>query len=279
MPIKKLLKESQIDPSDTVEFYHVSNDVHFMKDFLDNGAKAIGKGVGGQKTGFYVFPTRKQAEKHVVFKDKIRMSNGNTMGGNFSKDGGLLVGVRIPKQLLRCPDWQIDYENAKCLAPLFEKYRDKIEELKNIPVQTKLGIQNYSMRKRLPDPLDPSRFYKPSRFRYIYGKTEIRESFGLDDEGAEKSGLIQAICDNLCRDHADFRNEYNQLLKEVAQSGKGTLKYTGEKTLPISHLSLIQGDQKGNFEETVLYTDQKPKEKQVCPFVTAGLKIKASQKQ
>ena len=34
------------------EFFHASRDPNFLYSFLKEGAKAIGKGVGGQKKGF-----------------------------------------------------------------------------------------------------------------------------------------------------------------------------------------------------------------------------------
>lgn len=275
MPIKKLLKESKIDPSDTVEFYHISDDVHFMKDFLDNGAKAIGKGVGGQKTGFYVFPTRKKAEKHISFKDTYGR-NPEYYGSDFSKDGGLLVGVRIPKQLIQYPDWEIDYEGNEVLIPLFAKYQDAILNTKDFTVQTDDGeIKHYSIVRANPVE-EAGRSFK---YQNLNNDRNSGYFHVVSDGGTIYTPYIQGLCGTLCKNNPEFRKDYNLLLKKVVQSGKASLKYTGEKPLTISHLSLIQTDTKGKFEETVLYTDQKPKEKQVCPFVTAGLKIKASQKQ
>jgi hypothetical protein len=263
MPIKEFMRKSQIDPSDTVEFYHISRDVSFMKSFLNDGAKAIGKGAGGQKTGFYVWPTRKLADKHINYLDD-----------ESAKEGGLLVGVRIPRALIQYPDWQIDYEADECLTPLFAKYHDDILNLKNFPISDGDKTEQYSVSRAMP--------YVPVGAGYCCEPLSFGFELRVKTEGAagvEQTGRLQGICDALCQRNENFRKDYNQLLQERIALGKTALKYTGEKPLQISHLSLIQGDQKGKFEETVLYTDQKPKEKQVCPFVTAGLKIKASQKQ
>jgi len=273
MVIRDALRQAQRAPLDTVEFYHVSDDVNSMNDFLNNGARTIGKGVGGQETGFYVWPTRKQAETHITFKDTYGR-NKDFYRSDFSQNGGLLVGVRVPKQSIQYPDWQIDYEGTEILIPLFAKYQDDILNTKLFTVQTDDGIKHCSIVGSNPHE-EPGRSFK---YRSL-NSNDAGFFFLLSDGGTIYTPYIQGLCDALCKRNPEFQKDYNILLKKVSHSGKAALKYTGEEPLSVSYLSLIKGDQKGKFEETVLYTDRKPKEKQVSPFVTAGLKIQKGQKQ
>ena len=72
------------------QFFHASRDIKFLRSFLREGAKAIGKGVGGQKTGFYVYENKKNTLSHIQFLDRQKKI--------LSSKGGLIVGVKVEEK-------------------------------------------------------------------------------------------------------------------------------------------------------------------------------------
>ena len=52
----------------TITFWHAGDPrTPALKSFLDEGVKAIGKGVGGQSSGFYVWNNKKGADTHFDY--------------------------------------------------------------------------------------------------------------------------------------------------------------------------------------------------------------------
>ena len=226
------------------EFFHASRDISFLKSFFRDGVKAIGKGVGGQKTGFYVYNNKENALEHIKFLNQKKM---------LGSDGGLIVGIKIEEKDLKYPEWQFDYERNPDILSLLEDYSPlvienikKIRGINGVRKTNRYGRFEIAMErdhqiiKRLASPIDPR-----TDFTAIWQKT----------------------FDQLCKNPL-FKKEYDILLSRSQFSCK---KYTGKKNLPISFLSYIHPTKDGQYKETILYTDEKPPEKQVCPFLKVYL--------
>ena len=227
------------------EFYHASRDINFLRSFLREGAKAIGKGVGGQQNGFYVHNNKKSALEHIKFLNERKKA--------LSPEGGLIVGVKVDEKKMKYPDWQFDYEANTEVLPLLQNYAPVV-------VKTLMTIQ-------LPH-LKIYSAHKTNRYgRFLIEAEKEGEIFQkaispVDPGTTDFTETWQKVFDTLCQTPS-IKKEYDTLLKSSLFSCK---KYIGEKALPVSFLSYIQPTADGKYKETILYTDEKPKEQQVCPF-------------
>ena len=232
------------------EFFHASRDVNFLRSFFREGAKAIGKGVGGQKTGFYVYNSKEEALNHIKFL--------NNQKKTLHPDGGLIVRVRVDEKDLKYPDWQFDYESNTEVLPLLQNYASLV-------TKTLLTIQVPHLKIH-----SASKTHRYGRFLIEAekdGKMIQKAISPADSYVTDFTAIWQKVFDTLCK-KASIREEYDVLLKESLFSCK---KYVGEKTLPVSSLSYIQPTTSGEYKETILYTDRRPKEQQVCPFLQVYL--------
>ena len=164
--------------AETVVFYHVSTEVDDFKSFFREGATAIGKGVGGQTDGFYVWTNEKAADQHIrflyedPFADKV-----------LKNDEAVIVAVSVPKASLSYPVWQQDMEKGVDIFKLWIKHGNFINENADnldIPFDTQdkpLGwdfskFTGFSCEKKVSN-YDQKRYYKIT-FE------------GLDEKGKEK---------------------------------------------------------------------------------------------
>jgi len=236
------------------EFFHASRDIKFLKSFLHEGVKAIGKGVGGQASGFYVYESKKLATKHFSFlKNKGIIPNSSL--------GGILVGIKVDENDLKYPDWQFDYESNPAVIGLLNKYAPLVEDALN---KIK-GIKSAKKSKRF------GRFEIEYRQR---GKIISKAISPADPEITDFTGIWQKTFDDLCK-ISFFRKEYNALMADDSHTCK---KYTGKTPLPVTYLAYMQPLPNGNFKEIPLYTDKLPKEQQICPFIKTYLAQRALQK-
>ncbi len=258
--ISILMQHSESTKPDAVTLWHTTNDADTLKSFLDEGAKPIGTGQGGQTGGFFVWSKKKEAVSH--FTDYL--SEGTT-------GDGLIIGTEVSKKELVYPNWQFDLELAAALNPVLFKYKDQITDIKNleyledggkkiIPAFTTLGYtrkDNCALRRVE---------------RVVNGISLGKKLEGPGDSGIVNVNIWQAIIDKMC-ENPDFRKDYNKCLQAAAShpSKNFALKYCGEKPLQIDEVFHIQKDETGKVTETPLYTSSVPKEKQVCPFVKMGM--------
>lgn len=128
-----LAEKSYSLDSDKVMLWHATNDANTLKSFLDNGAKAIGKGFGGQTDGFYVWSKKRGANSH--FSHFLATDDY----GNNTVSEGLLIGTQIKKNDVTYPNWQFDLELGKVLNPLLFKYKDQIKDIKNLEYVDEYG--------------------------------------------------------------------------------------------------------------------------------------------
>ena len=247
--IDLLAKNAHASDPNEITFWHISDNPEALKSFLNNGAQAIGKGYGGQTTGFYVWNRKENAVSHLT---------------DFLGEGkaieGLLIGVTLDKDKLTYPNWQFDVEQAKKLNSLFFKYKESISEIKNLDYIDDDGT------KRIIDSIKISRFATEQKCNLIFKSSFSRTNMSIGDSGI-RVAEFQALIDTLCK-NPKFREDYNKLLQESATTSKRlALKYCGKEHLPVNEAIHIQKDEKEKVRETILYTSSLPKEKQECPFL------------
>lgn len=227
------------------ELFHTSSDTDFLKSFMNDGIKTIGKGEGGQADGFYVFENKDWALSHAVFKSHQKGDERE-----LKNNQGLIIGVKAPTKEFRYPLWQFDYERAPDLATLMDKYWKEAcmvmaSDFKTGPLLLTGGVPKES-----------------GVFHVIYNDGFNRDISIKQNNGGDDTYIFQHIFDKLCTTNEEFLKEYNHLLLNSPNTAK---KYTGKEKLPISYISAVSVDGDTVKEET-LYTDKKEKEQQICPF-------------
>lgn len=271
-------------------FYHVSrhSDPELLKSFYNKGALPIGKGVGGQKDGFFVHMDEESALAHILFLDNQLTDAGKT----------IVIGVDVNESDLKYPKWQFDFEyqaeSSLFLIYFLSKHASvfdsKAKDL-NIPVGTYFSdkfcekITCIKSNKNNPTEFPSS---KPVfELELENDKFKVRR-YWTHTYGPSDSFQAQLVTDWLCANSDAFIQNYNDVLKKIAfnevlEWGEGLchskvdgrsfhLKYVGNKSLPISSAVLYQkaeGDAPWN--KTVLYDSNLSKKEQVCPFVMLGM--------
>ncbi len=263
-------------PSDFVTFWHATTNSDVLKSFLDDGAKAIGKGVGGQSSGFYVWNNKEKAVSHLTkFLFKKRNSTK-----------GLIIGTKIKKSEISFPIWQFDLENCYILNPLLIKYQDQIINIKNlqyIPARhfNKDEIKTVDFVKR-------GRFFEDDLCSFVIEEkpTSFKRTVFFTENETEDLDLYQALINKMCENNI-FKQDFDKILFESALDtnainlknflihagytqfndiGYG-FKYCGNKPLRINEIFYIKKDDKGQNITTQIYTSSVCKEKQICPFL------------
>ncbi len=253
-----LTQHSEQTKPDTITLWHTSRDVDVLKSFLDEGAKPTGKGLGGQKSGFYVWSKKRSAISH--FTDALY----EDVSGE-----GLIIGTKVKKSEIMYPNWQFDIELAAVLNPLLFKYINQITKIKDL-----VYLENGE--KRIIPQIATVTTTSKEECNLQCIKANGKPGYFLD--GPHTGGdtyhlnVWQALIDELCK-NADFCKDYNRYLQVAAThpTKSFALKYCGKEPLPIDEVSHIQKDAEGNVKETILYTSSVPKEQQVCPFVKIGM--------
>ncbi len=237
--------------------WHTSRDSESLRSYLNEGALPTGRGLGGQKDGFYVWNNKESAISHF---DEFLYKNET---GN-----GLLIGVKVDKDNITYPDWQFDMELSKELNSLFFKYKDTISQIKDLEYKDQKGqnqiIKSFSL----------SRFATKENCLFKISGYDGWSSSCLaigDDNGIIGVDMWQSLADRMCK-NPEFRKDYNKLLQESTTTSKRlALKYCGKDPLAVDEAIHIQKDEKGIVTETPLYTSSLDKEKQVCPFLKMGM--------
>ena len=117
MDLKNTLNTGEKEGNETITFYHVSTDVDDFKSFFREGAKSIGKGLGGQTKGFYVWPNKKAAEHHISF-----LKDGAWANKNLNNNEAMIIGITVPKASVSYPLWEQDAELPVGLFELCASY-------------------------------------------------------------------------------------------------------------------------------------------------------------
>ena len=255
--IKAALQEVSLTekPGDKVVLWHLSSDRQALKSFLDNGAKPIGIGQGGQTGGFFVWNTKENALSHFkdfLFKDKAAEA--------------LLIGVCVDKKAVAYPVWQFDLEIAKALNSLFFKYKDQIQSIKNLSYRDAQGeLKTIAAIKPTIHMTE-----KECAFQFKENHRVFSLAVG-NDNGLRGVDIFQAIVDTMCRNPI-FKKDYDALLlRSITTADRVAVKYCGQKALPVDEVFYIRKDENNIDMEQQVYTSSLEKEKQVCPFLTAAL--------
>lgn len=247
-----LSEEACARESHTITVWHASAHPNELKNFLDNGARPIGKGLGGQSDGFYVWNKKEEAVSH--FSDFLSVDKG----------AGLLIGVTVDKQALTYPNWQFDVEEASALNPLFFKYKELIVSIKNLDYFDK-------DQKKTIKFIKPTPYATEQRFILHFRTSHGCRSVTIGDCATLGLAELQALIDKLC-ENTKFRQDYNHLLQtHITGSKRLALKYCGQKPLPVDKVVHIQKDAQGKIIETPLYSSSGGLKKQNTPFLKMGL--------
>jgi len=230
----------------THEFFHISASADFASDFMNTGARNIGRGQGGQSDGFYVWTNRTAAYKHIVFKNRITPLKKTS---DFQNAAGLLVGITVPTESIKYPTWQLDLESATGLEELWFKHRDFLNKHAHdlhIPLNaaqsddgkfTHLTGLSYEFCEG--DDCCPVIWLERQHHTGGFGLKKMR--LGYFETTIQNSGLCQLVTDYLCQNDPAFLRDYNALLQAKLKSPADTaLKYTGTIALPVSSLERIQ---------------------------------------
>ena len=254
MTLTKTLDTGTNEGAETVTFYHISREVNAFKSLFREGAKAIGKGLGGQQDGFYVWNKKEPAISH--FSDFLQKK---------PTGDGLLIGIEVNKDSLTYPNWQFDLEFSKELSPLLFKYKDKIAQIENLEYKTAKGekeiIPSISISKRATEE------NCLLKFSYSTGSTCL--AIG-DDNGVQAVDIFQALIDKMCK-NPEFKQDYDKLLQEsISSSQRLALKYTGIEPLIISKADHLEVNADHSVKTTPIFDASKGK-KQICPFLKLEL--------
>jgi len=226
--------------TDTVSFYHFSSNLEAKDSFIKEGAKPIGKGVGGQTDGFYCW-----TKECGIFSRLFHLNTSE----------GLIVCVKENKKNIKYPDWQLDTEGSmNGLFHNFEKYDSFLKE------------NAHHLNIHVPDEASPKlRIITGIRFRqdnYEYDcyKSAIFEGLSQDgckiqtqiplyhsnldkdrwDGGIYTAGLRQILVDYLCQNNPHFQKQYNEhLLKTLEHHSSHAIKHTTNKELPVHSIQKI----------------------------------------
>ena len=287
MPLIELLTQSEKKDDEMITFYHVSTEVESFKSFFREGAKSIGRGVGGQTDGFYVLASKEAAERHIRF-----LENNINAEKNLKNKEAMIIGVTIPKSSISYPLWQEDYEaSAAGIFRLWTKYGDFLNNNAsnlNIPFDLKekpfgweklQKITSFSFKKGLlAGQKDCYEIYFNGLSEQGKEVVKLLITDNLDNEGlentAEDSVKYQILTDWLCQNNSDFKKEYDELTHKKISNGKGAFKYTGSEPLPITFAQYVKVNEDGSLKKKTIF-DAKKGGKQVCPFLALALASKS----
>lgn len=226
--------------TDTVSFYHFSARSEAKESFIKEGAKPIGKGVGGQTDGFYCW-----TKEAGIFSRLFHLKESE----------GLIVCVHENKKNITYPMWQLDTEGSmNGLFHNFEKYDSFLKE--------NAHHLNINVSEDVKTNLKTITDIQFKRERYAYSHCDYAVFKGLDqagsktyqmiplyhsnldkegwDGGINTAGLRQILVDYLCQNNPDFLKQYNQhLLKTLEHQSSHAVKHTADKALPVHSIQKI----------------------------------------
>ena len=247
-------KNPSPDVTDRVVLWHTTDDDTALKSFLNDGAKAIGKGYGGQQDGFYLWNNKGSAVCH--FCDFLYRGEVGE---------GLLIGLEVDRKKMVYPDWQFDVELSAGLNPLLFKYKDEVTQIKDLKYKDEDGDE------RTIESISLGRLATEKRCPFCFKTSGCYCCYSIADGCLGGVDLFQAVIDKMC-ENPDFRREYDELLqKSVSGNKRLAVKYCGKKPLPIDRVSYIRKGKEGDPVEEKLYTSEASKERQVCPFLKLGI--------
>ncbi|MGN0919656.1 MAG: hypothetical protein ACI4OR_02725 [Alphaproteobacteria bacterium] len=236
--------------SDKITLWHFAKDSQALKSFLNDGAKAIGIGKGGQTNGFFVWNQKKGALSH--FKNFLYKEEAAE---------GVLVGVNIHVKDIGYPTWQFDVEIAKALNPLLFKYKKEIAQIQDLAYTDCTG-EHQTISKIRPTHLASA---ESCVFQFKINRSLTSLAIG-NNNGIWGVDMFQAVIDHMCQ-NPEFKKEYDTLLQEkVKKAEKLAVKYCGQENLPVDEIVYVHKNEQEIDKEQQLYTSSAPKEKQVCPF-------------
>lgn len=283
MTLNNTLNTGKTEGAKAVTLYHVSTEVDTFKSFFREGAKAIGKGIGGQSDGFYVWTNEKAADNHIrflhedPFADKVLKNNE-----------AIIIGISVPQKSISYPLWQQDMEACQGIFKLWTKYGDFINkngqnliipfDIEDKPLGWNfLTFTGFSYEKKYSH-LDQKEWYNIS-FKGIdeRGREKIKimtrslDTLNENAEGTDDSVKFQILTDWLCQNNLDFKKDYDHLMQKMCSSEKGgALKYTGIESLAITKAEHVKINEDGSLKKTTIFDASKGKD-QVCPFLKLGL--------
>ena len=270
MALNSTLNRGKNEGAETVTFYHVSTEVSDFKSFFREGAKAVGKGIGGQTDGFFVWTNEQKAIRHF-----------SHFLNDFTNEA-MIIGITVPKADISYPIWQQDMEVAYGIYDLWKKYGDFINQKGhnlNITFDKKHQTFGWNFKKITDFSYEKEysnfakKYYEDICFKGIdeTGKS-IKKAIWEEPGGAEDSVNFQILTDWLCQNNSDFRKDYDALMQKIiTHSQHGfALKYTGTASLPITSAQHVKINEDGSIQKTIVFEAQKGSN-QVCPFLTIGL--------
>lgn len=268
MTLNNTLNTGKAEGAETVTFYHISTEVDAFKSFFREGAKAIGKGLGGQQDGFYVWINEKDTEKHVIFL------NGKTANKTIKNGEAIEITVCVPKASISYPLWQQDYEKNRGLFDLCVLYADCLKNKAhnlNIPIPEQEHPLGWEF-----DKITGLSYNEEGKYFLFEGidKKEKKWRKRLSDSSfwdAEDSIKWQILTDWFCQNDPDFKKDYDLLMQKISSDRKGgALKYTGVEPLAITKAEHIKINADGSIKKIPIFDASKGKN-QVCPFLQLNL--------
>ena len=284
MTLNHILHKGTRSGTKMITFYHVSRNVEAFKSFFREGAKAIGKGVGGQTDGFFLWTNERAAKRHILYlndeeiDENQRLSNGEA----------IVIGVSIPKASISYPVWQQDMESSHKIFQLWSKYGNFINKKAHdldIPFNQEKQpygwdfskITGFSYKKHCHNLFQKEYydvFFEGIKKNGKKDKKTLRkfqDDLDKDDNQAEDSVKFQILTDWLYKNNYDFRKDYNALMQDIIFHPYGfPLKYTGKKPLPIASAKYVKVNKDGSLKTVSLFEAPKGPN-QVCPFLTLGI--------
>lgn len=249
--------------------WHVTKTTDDLASFYNKGASSdFGKGLGGQTGGLFLWSSKKSAQSQIRFFSFRR---------NFH---GLMIGVKANH--ISPPDWQIDFQSGDSdssflLPQIWKTYQNTFNQKAlqlNIPFTHNDG-QCFLNKIQMNDQPFPE---ITASYQSIPG-TKQQETFSCTSN-SKNTGLYEAIHTWLYQENDSYKQEYQQLLSDIAQNkqlswdtphGKVCrngeyfpLKYQGKQSLSINQVFHVHCYKNTQIHENLIYENDK---KQVCPFI------------
>ena len=269
MKLKKILHFFAMNSSDkqssltnktqsdnVISFYHISQNLSDLESFIKKGAHPTGKGVGGQTDGFYCW-TKKSGFFSRLFA--------------LNKSEGLLITTKEHKVNLSYPLWQLDtegdmgglFKNPQTYAPFLEKNANNlnIKTPDNLLSDMQTITSMHYSRDTYPHYYQDNVIFqgiskngkKTQQTVPLYNSDPDKERWS---GGIYSAGLRQILVDYLCKNHLQFKEEYNNHMFNCIQNSTKAyaIKYTGETPLKIHSAKQVGLNEKSEYIEKTLYS-------------------------
>lgn len=210
-------------------------------------ANSIGRGWGGQKSGFYCFTSRTDAENMIHNrKDK-------------ENKYAWIAEISVEQGSLKYPEWEFDYEFSSSALKLIHKYADTLEGKGILSCfETRFKGDDLHEVFFTLHPQNRPGVFTVKRYRSDSSSVpmQVTEGVKASSHGIANVAIFQKVNDILCEESKDYLKNYNALLNDIKAGSSDSLKYTGNK--PLSVISLDICDIKNPTKFNRLYQKGKP---------------------